>query len=263
MKRLFFALCLLNLTFFLWQFHAGRMASPVHQPDMPSSLLLVEEYQRARRGASISALLDGQWRRWQEGENQRLLADLQGEEWQREIVVIPVAKKTVVPVEVKHTAKKQDAPVKPVVQPVEKVCIEIGPFLDQPAVNAWLAGKSIAGKQILQKEVAVPGDYQVYYPAARTPEQSASNKAMLLAKGLQDIWSIPTGELKGGYSLGVFRDRQRAVVFKGQLAEKGIHAEIRQREKTTSQWFIKTMLEKNRLKQFQSSAPKLSSCSSN
>ena len=123
------------------------------------------------------------------------------------------------------------------------------------------AGKSVISKHIVQKEVAVISDYQVYYPAAKTTEQSLSDKAMLLSKGVQDMWKLPSGELKGSYSLGVFKDKQRANNLKEQLAEKGVRVKINQREKTNVQWFVDVVFDKAKLKQFQLTKAKSSSCS--
>ena len=139
-------------------------------------------------------------------------------------------------------------------------CVEAGPFADESSVNKWLAGHNLASKQIIAKETAIPSDFQVFYPAAKNPEQSRINKLMLNAKGLQDIWLIPAGDNKGGYSLGVFNDRQRANNYKNQLAQIGIQAEIKQREKTKTQWFARVMLDKAKLQQLGSQADAYSSC---
>jgi hypothetical protein len=108
--------------------------------------------------------------------------------------------------------------------------------------------------------VSIPGDFQVFYPPAKNPEQSRINKLMLNAKGLQDIWLIPAGENKGGYSLGVFNDKQRANNFKNQMTQIGIQAEIKQREKTKMQWFARVLLEKAQLQQLGARASALSAC---
>ena len=264
MKRLFLLLCLLNLGFLLWQFHSGRLDVQLQQSVAPSSLLLVDEYERARRGAEIAGLIDRQIARWRQADIQRIFARLQGEEsrWQKTIAIAK-AKKVNQPPENKPAVKQIVEPAKIVTPVVEKKCFEVGPFTDELSVKQWLVKNALISQKTIQKDSAVPSDYQVYYPAAQTPEQSRINKLMLNAKGLQDIWLIPSGDNKGAYSLGVFKDKQRALVFKTELSEKGIQAQIKQREKTVPEWFARVMLDKTKLEQYRSAVVKLSICSVN
>lgn len=259
MKRLFFLLCLLNLSFLLWQFRIGNLTSEKPREVAPSSIFLVGEYERARRGAHISGFIDNTIRQWRQTELENMLAELRGESWQLQLTPVPVATKPSKPLE----PEKIVEPVKPPLKVVERKCYEVGPFDGELGAKKWLAEKSLIGKQILQKDFAIPYDYQVYYPAAKTPEQSRINKMMLNAKGLQDIWMIPDGDLKGGYSLGVFREKQRALNFRSQLAEKGIQAEIKLRDKTRVEWFVRVMLDKSKLKQYESPSAKVAACAPN
>ncbi len=85
----------------------------------------------------------------------------------------------------------------------------------------------------------MPSGYQVYYPAANNPEQTRIQKMMLNAKGITDVWMVPSGELKGALSLGVFSDQMRAVVFRNQLLQRGIQAEVMERRKSQSRLFVR------------------------
>lgn len=259
MKRLFFLLCFLNLIFLLWQFHIGGLNPETPQLQQVSSILLLDEYRRARQGAQISAVIDHRAVEWRQIETDRILADLRNDTWQTKAVALSVAKKSRKSAERVKTVEA----AKPAAKIGERKCFDAGPFADESGLKKWLTASTLDSKQITQKDSVVASDYQVYYPAAKKPEQTQANKAMLLDKGLQDIWMIPDGELKGGYSLGVFREKQRAVNFKNQLSEKGIQAEIKQRDKTKPQWFVRVMLDKAKLPQYQAAGVKLAACPAN
>lgn len=256
MKPLFFLLCLLNIGFFLWQFNAGRVTPSPSEPAMHSSILLVSEYARARRGAAISATIENSIRRWRLAEVDQILENLRGRSWTMPTYSATVVVKAPKPREVAKVVE----PVKPPVQAIVYKCVEAGPFVDQPSLKKWLVEHGLTSKQVFEKESTIPNDFQVFYPAAKTPEQSRINKLMLNAKGFQDIWLIPSGDNQGGYSLGVFKEKQRAINFKNQLVQIGIQAELKQREKTKTQWFARVMLDKAKLHQLGSQASEYSSC---
>lgn len=260
----FFLLCLVNMGYLFWQFHSGRLDIQPEKTLDSSTLLLVDEYLRAQRGAEISGMIDEQVKQqtaqWRQADKQRILLNLTAEKrWWRMPFARPKLKKVVKP---KEVVQKTIEPVKPAVPVVEIKCYEVGPFDDELSAKQWLTDNSFDSKQVIQKDSAVPSDYQVYYPAAKTEGQSKLDKAMLHDNGVKDVWQIPSGELKGAYSLGVFKDRERALVLKGQLAEKGVKALIKQREKTATHWFAKVMLDKAKLGLYRTEALELMSCSS-
>ncbi|MGY6274173.1 hypothetical protein [Methylomonas sp. MgM2] len=257
MKRLFFLLCLANLIFALWHFHIGRLTFETENSVSPSPILLVSEYRRARRGTDIARIVDQDIDRWRADDIRWMLADLEKEKWELKPAPSPAVKKDDKPAK----TTKAFEPPKPVIRAAEKKCFEAGPFSDETGVKAWLTENALKANEVIQKDIDVPSDYQVYYPAAKTPEQSRINKLMLNAKGLEDVWQISSGDIKGSYSLGVFREKQRALTFKSQLTEKGIKAEIRQREKSLPQWFARIQLEQAKTKQYVSPGLNLTPCS--
>lgn len=226
MKSLFFVVCLLNILFFFWEFHAGGLTPPVELPSSLPSLLLVSERDTARRGAEISAYQD------------RQLAELQAQQ------VTDIFQRLTAPQGDAFIMKGQPAP-KPTAaieqQAERNNCYEAGPFVDQADARRWSNAEHIKAFEVVSKELAMSADFQVYYPAAKDAEQARINKMMLKAKGFTDVWTVMDGEVKGALSLGVFSDKQRAIVFKAQLAERGVAAEIRQRTKTRSALFIRFM----------------------
>lgn len=261
MKPLFFLLCVLNAVFLLWQFHAGKLGPAVApQVRAGASVLTVEEYGRAQRGSQISAFVRDGVKRWQQAEIENIVADLRGPQ-----DYMPPAKIIDKPLKPRPIVTKAQAekPLPPVQPAIVRKCFEAGPFADEAGAKKWLAQKALAGKQLLARDKLIGSDFQVYFPAAKTPEQVRADKFFLQEKGLSDIWTIQEGDKKGAISLGVFNDKARAVLFKTQLAARGVAAEIRPRDKTQAQWFARLMLDKTAFKQYESPAVKLSPCPAN
>lgn len=262
MKAVFLGLVLANAVFLLWQFHAGRLDFAASRPQAPSSILLAPEEMRAQRGARIAAVTAQTLAVWRQAELDGMLADLResvwhvkpGLQWPRTVK----RQKNVMPAKVEQSVKTLPAPA---VAAVVRSCYEAGPFADAKAVHKWLAKQRLADGRAVEKEVPVATDFQVYYPAAKTEEQSRANRAMLAEKGVADIWRIPAGDNKDGFSLGVFSDKERALIFKSQMAEKGIIAQIMQRHKTQSRWFARISLDKAGLKSLQAGGENVSTCS--
>lgn len=208
---------------FFWQFHFGALTPATDRPSELPPILLVEERDAARRGAAISQVLD------------RNAAALQR-------LAVP---KLLLPPQPQRlagvTGAAENKPPRPAAVKREPVinCYEAGPFADDAELQRWLKGKPLVSAQSFYREIAVPADYQVYYPAAKDAEQSRINKMMLQAKGIADIWMVPEGELKGALSLGVFVEKDRALSFREQLAARGIRAELRQRSKARQALFVR------------------------
>jgi hypothetical protein len=214
MKAMFLGVCLLNIVFFFWEFHQGALNPPARTQTLLPTILLVDELEKARRGAAISVHLDRDAAILQHLHTERV-AD-------KPIAMLPSAKP-------KKAAVAQTPPV---------VCHEVGPFSDQQAATAWAAGQSSRG-EVFDREVLTASAYLVYYRAARNPEQTRIHKMMLNAKGITDIWVVPNGDLKGALSLGLFNDQPRAAFFRNQLLQRGVQAEIKERYKSQSRTFVR------------------------
>ncbi len=248
MKPLFLVLCLLNVVLIGWEFHSGAFNPPVNEVSTLPSILLVSEYNNARRAASITAVLERGINDLEQAGFKRMLDNLRNRNQHGNYLA-------------KFYVHGKSAVIsKQVVQPQLQSCYEMGPFADEASLKQWLIGKALSKIETVYKDTAVPGDFQVYYPAAKTPEQLRLNKMMLNAKGITDIWVVPTGENKGALSLGVFVDRQRASNFKAQLAQRGIQTEVNERFKVQQQVFAKVMLDKNQRQQLAGQPVLLSPC---
>lgn len=223
MKAVFFILCLLNVVFFFWQLHLGAFTSSVQSSKDLPTILLLSEKQTARRGVQISGYLD------------QSAADLQGS------IVTDMSRRLLEG----RTELRLDnsvismAPGSVRQVPVTTECHEVGPFWESSDLRRWAGSKQIKDFKVIHIAVNTASDFQIYFPAGKDAEQVRTNMMMLKAKGFKDIWQVTDGDLKGAVSLGVFNDKQRAILFKNQLAGQGVKAEIRQRSKARDGLFIR------------------------
>lgn len=249
MKFLVLLLGLVNVVLALWEVRNNQSLPPPQVNTQLPTILLVDEVQRARRGSIISTEIDRSVDDWEHSQAAAMLAGQQhantaDEEIERLLLAnaIPAtATPTVVPV-------PQPAENQPEANPVMS-CYEAGPFNDETQLTQWLNSKALKNLETIYQENEVPADYQVLFPAAKNPEQLRITKMMLTAKGIVDLWMVPSGADKGALSLGVFADHQRANAFRKELLEKGVKAEVKQRFKPIQQYYAKLKLDKNFQKQ--------------
>lgn len=234
-KLIGYLLVLLNISYLLWQFHLGKIILAQPQVGNQSSILLVGEYLRAQRGVEILPVMENQSQTGQ-------VEDLDGmlESLQRRVDIS--AQPGIRHGNTKNTLIRSEHLVNEDWR-VKRVCRQSGYFPDQASLQHWLDNTPGAYRQIFHQNIEVEKDYQVYYPAAKSLSQSQQDKAILLQQGYLDVWRISGGDLQGGYSLGVFSDKQRAINLKNQLASKRIQAEIHVRKAINAQWFARLWLD--------------------
>lgn len=291
MKIVCLMLLLVNLALPLWEWRSAEpLSSPASQ--LPS-FLLEDEYRRAGRGATISSVFEAQI-----GEAEQMVArdvfdntrsSSAGQtiesllrsrakparepmptalpEATSKVTLKPTAKPTSVPtVTPKPKITAPSLSVTEVVKPVSEavvapVCYQVGPFADQAALAAWLKSQGLKEIATFSEENESPVDFQVLYPAAKSPEQQRLNKQMLNEKGIVDLWTVPAGETKGALSLGVFTSIERANVYRQELLDKGVKAEIKQRFKSVPRFYANVILNKDRYQQLLNRGTgKLASC---
>lgn len=212
MKVFFYVACLLNVVFFFWELNKGALTPPSPQQQNLPRIILLSELENARRSAALSKYLD---------------SDLQNLE--KFHFLFPEQKMILKPLMAKSSPPVKKPPA---------ICYAFGPFSDRQAVLSWMATQSIHG-EIIDKSTLVPTSFMVYYPADKDPEQIRVQKMMLNAKGIKDFFVVPSGELKGVISLGVFNDRLRATNYKSQLLQLGVKADIAERNKNEPRLFVK------------------------
>jgi len=238
MKALFYLLLVLNIGFGVWQYSKSRLT--VAEPTEPNSggILLAGEYVRARRGAAIEEILNRQ--------AGMIATETVGEQLAGLILPPKTEASPQEPVAAKAKAPASSSPAVHANQlrkPLRLRCLQTGPFSNAAAAQKWLRDNGFAPENVLSKDVSSPADYQVYFPAAKTQEQARLDKMMLNAKGLTDIWPIASGDSRSGYSLGVFKSKQRAEVFQAELAQRGIKAEIKARLKSKTEWLARIKID--------------------
>ena len=224
MKALFFAVCLLNVLVFFWELHSGALPPTTQKQSVIPSIMLVKERDNALRGAAISAYFDRAVTEWQS----RHISDFIALSGRSDL----------------SSASFRSSRIKnhrPRVKALSEHCFEFGPFPGRAELQQWLNEKNIRAHKLIDRAETEVLDFQVYYPAARNAEQVRLNMLMLTAKGFNDVWPVQDGEMKGAISLGVFNDRQRATLFKTQLADRGVNAEIRKRTKTKPLFFVRAV----------------------
>ena len=234
-KLLAYLLALLNVGYLLWQFHLGRINPAPPQSGHQSSIMLVGEYLRAQRGTDILQALESQSLTWQQTDLDWMLESMRRANNLSLQPGIRLAAGKNTPIRAEHLVSQA--------WQNQRVCRQTGPFADQALLRQWLDKTSGKHAQIFHQNIVVEKDYQVYYPAAKSLAQSQQDKAILLAQGYQDVWKISDGDLKGGYSLGVFSDKQRAMNLKNQLVANSVKAEIYIRKEINTQWFARLWLE--------------------
>lgn len=259
MKTVFFLLLLLNIALPLWQW---RETEPEASSDSGLPPILLEhEYRTAQRGALIEDVYQRQLAVAEAieivrpGLGARDGSELPDVEGLLLANARPVIVTTVVPTPAVASQEQKE-------KQSLMTCYQIGPFVDQPSLALWLRNRDLKAASTLVRDVEEPLDFQVLYPAAKNPEQQRINKQMLNEKGIVDLWTIPVGDNKGAFSLGVYSDIQRANLFRKQLSEKGINAEVKQRFKTSQQYYAKLMLDKAQREQIVSAqgSMRLSAC---
>lgn len=160
---------------------------------------------------------------------------------------------------------RSKTPVKPpentakAVEP-EKQCYEIGPFNNAAELKRWTETNGVKGDSGYYRQASSLIGYQVYYPTSR--DNATAAKQTLKNNGITDMWLITEGERSIGLSLGVFVDKNRAQLFKNQLQQRGLNAEIQERRKNQQQLFSKIQIEKSKAQQLQKAGQSLSHCAS-
>ncbi|WP_150051041.1 MULTISPECIES: hypothetical protein [Methylomonas] len=258
MKALFYLLLLLNIGFGVWQYAKSRLTVTQQTEPNSGSILLAGEYTRARRGAAIEQILNRRPRRIATETVSELLAGL--------LQKSPTVAKPTGPILAKGKTPTAPFPAAHANQPRKPTrlrCLQTAPFSSFAAAQNWLRDTGFAPENIISKDASYPADYQVYFPAAKTQEQARLDKMMLNAKGLTDIWPIAPGDPRSGYSLGVFKSKQRAEVFQTELAQRGVKADIKARLKSKTEWLARIKIDADKALPAKLAAQTLTVCKDN
>lgn len=127
-------------------------------------------------------------------------------------------------------------------------CYEIGPFGKAAAAKSTVKSIDAAGGKAKSRSKTVDehDGYLVVYPAADTFEQSMGNIQMLKQHGVEDVWLLGEGELRGAISLGFFETRQRAVILQNKFAEQDIITQVKPRVQKKQQYWVDALWARRR-----------------
>lgn len=233
MRALFLGLCAINIVFFLWQLHGGGLDRLIGEPAInpqPKQIWLADELPDKRSPVVVPVF--------------NYLSDPLEAAYQAEYFLFARQPRGWLP---NHaTAIPRSFGVARLrMQSKLRLCYEIGPFADETDAGIWLNSRKQQKKnwKIVPKTEIVPIGYVVYLRPNKAASQLANDKQTLSAKGINDFWVIPTGELQGAISLGVFSSEQRALVLKQQLADKGIEALVGPRNSEKQVVYAKGIVE--------------------
>jgi hypothetical protein len=128
----------------------------------------------------------------------------------------------------------------------KNICYQVGPFLEEKKLIDWIKINNIDKDAVTRfnQELKKLSNYLVYYPRAETYALSKNNSQVFEKKGIKDYWLFAEGELKGVYSLGLLKNKNRALQLQKTLAKKGLNTEIMPRYKLEKLWFAKILSRK-------------------
>ena len=223
MKWAFYALVVLNATFFSWQMTLEGSPPPAGEPagaPVPAApgyvnrLLLVSELDssilRERVASPIKVPAPrGGGARGESGQGRTLAA------------VTP-----------QDTAASTSDPA--------AACYSVGP-LDDPAaiedIGAWLRGED-ADAALRADERREVTRYWVYLPPAESREQADVRVEAMRASGIDDIYVIPRGDMAFAISLGLFSQRASLDRRLEALERRGFTPSVTPRYRSvTASWY--------------------------
>jgi len=105
---------------------------------------------------------------------------------------------------------------------------KVGSESDATQLLAMLKARELDASLIRE---LVTEEFWLVHALASDWQQSLGNVQMLKAKGVSDLWLVPSGEDKGVISLGLFATKARAEKRLNQLRNKQIKSLIRLRQK--------------------------------
>jgi len=127
-----------------------------------------------------------------------------------------------------------DKPVKSVVDkvdtPLMESCFTINSMMLENDATELLSLLQEGGLDVSLSSKLVKEEFWLIHARANTWEQSLRDVENLKAKGVVDLWLVPSGVDKGVISLGLFVTKARAEERLKQLSDKQISSTIRLRQ---------------------------------
>jgi len=262
MKIIFFLVLLINIIFFLWEFNIGDshiQKEPKNESETKQILLLSELPRESQERIEVLASNEGSIESIDtNSENEFInsvdLAVQQQVELTQESSLVDYSWL----IEEKILNNNESGEAEAVIQnksllkgskgnSLEKTtfCYQVGPFLNEKLLTDWIAVNNINIDSVTQfnKETTKVTGYLVYYPQAKTYEESKQHVQLLESKGITEFWLFRKGELKGNISLGLFVKESRALGLKNKFIATGINVEVMTRYRIETEWYANVLSE--------------------
>ncbi len=127
------------------------------------------------------------------------------------------------------------SPIEPATQ-----CGDVG-YFDKRSQAELLSVKMLAQgvkTEIASEQSNEQAGYWVLIPPQQDREDAVEIAKQLDAAGVADIWRFTSGELAHAISLGLFRDEERAIARRDQIAGMGFNTEVRPRYREKTQYWL-------------------------
>jgi cell division protein FtsN len=124
-------------------------------------------------------------------------------------------------------------------QPVERVCYEVGEFAStRAAMGAGAQLKKAGLEYSLRTEESVNRSYQVYIPPLKSLASANAMQRRLNKLGFRDNAVMHQKGYKNGVSVGIFKVKANANQMQTDLKRKGIASKQRTRTQTLSRFWL-------------------------
>jgi cell division protein FtsN len=223
MKWLFSILLIANLGIFIWSYPQQRQAATTrHMPEQMGDLRLVRE-SPAKASDMAASTAD------EAGSVMPQVEKMTPPETPKE----SVAAHDMNPVE--GEIAEPDAMVK-----VQSICETIGVFEKRQQAELLSVQLRALGLKpdIASESSNEQAGYWVLIPPQPTREQAIGTARELEAAGVEDLWRFTSGNLARAISLGLFRDEERAVARRDQIATLGFNPEVRPRYRELTKYWL-------------------------
>jgi hypothetical protein len=131
------------------------------------------------------------------------------------------------------------APVSRRLQPVERVCYEVGEFAStRAAMSAGAQLKKAGLEYSLRTQETVERSYQVYIPPLKSLASASAMQRKLNKLGFRDNAIMRQKGFKNGVSVGIFKVKANANQMRRDLKRKGIASKRRTLTRTRSRLWL-------------------------
>lgn len=221
--KVFFLLIVINVSYFMWQYHQGAFEYATEAPLINKEpMLLISELTKLQGEAVVQ--------KESLNNSTRAVTEKSSADDQQALPKMPINQQNA------SNAKLATDHLLPAI-----VCYEAGPFADSRAYNAWVSLVKENKNSLIpiEKNEQIIASYMVYYPVENGREQAELILKMLKSYGMKDMLLQRLDNGQAEISLGVFNSEGRALILKDQLHAKGLEIQIKPRYKTKTRKYVR------------------------